>query len=141
MFGIILEAFGDNFEGKTNKKTKRISKTSIQISKRKKKEKLFVVIAWVGMIFGGIITANKKGPQQDVGGKHRGLSVNKDGSFSVREGVSQFSGKTEKLSNGSLIKYYVNHENKARIVSIHDGTSGTLQKQPSNHGLKSDIRN
>ena len=120
---------------KTNKKTKRKTKTSIEISKRKKKEKLFVVIAWVGMIFYGILSAAvKKGPQRDVGGMHQGLSVNKDGSFSVREGVSKFSGKTERLSNGSLIKYYVNHENKARIVSIQVARSGSLLKIPSKLG-------
>ena len=119
---------------KTNKKIKRKTKTSIQISKSKKKEKLFVVIAWVGMIFGGIITADKKGPQQDVGGQHRGLTVGKDGSFSVREGASKFSGKTERLNNGSVVKYYINHENKASIVSIQVARSGDLLKIPPRIG-------
>ena len=120
---------------KTNKKTKRKTKTSIQISKRKKKEKLFVVIAWVGMIFYGILSAAvKKGPQHDVGGKHRGLTVGKDGSFSVREGVSKFSGKTERLSNGSVVKYYINHESKASIVSIQVARSGDLLKIPPRIG-------
>ena len=120
---------------KTNKKTKRKTKTSIQISKLKKKEKLFVVIAWVGMIFYGILTAAvKKGPQHDVGGKHRGLTVGKDGSFSVREGASEFSGKTERLSNGSVVKYYINHESKASIVSIQVARSGDLLKIPPRIG-------
>lgn len=119
---------------KTNKKTKGKSRSSIQIAKDKKKKKVFVVISWVAMILGGYLTADKKSPQRDVGGKHRGLSVNKDGSFSVREGVSKFSGKTERLSNGSLIKYYVNHENKARIVSIQVARSGSLLKIPSKLG-------
>ena len=120
---------------KTNKNTKRKTKTSIQISKRKKKEKLFVVIAWVGMIFYGILSAAvKKGPQHDVGGKHRGLTVGKDGSFSVREGASKFSGKTERLSNGSVVKYYINHESKASIVSIQVARSGDLLKIPPRIG-------
>ena len=91
------------------------------------------------MILGGGFLNADKSPQRDVGGKHQGLSVNKDGSFSVREGVSQFSGKSEKLSNGSLIKYYVNHENKARIVSIQVARSGSLLKIPSKLGGNSVI--